>query len=109
MFLNLISPELGLAVTFGSRLEGDLANIIVRNWGALIGLIGGMLIYGAYNETNRSFILVIASISKTIFIFLNLIYGQSFFEKSALALVFDSIIICIYIAYLFGQKKKSRA
>ncbi|MDF3818430.1 hypothetical protein P3G55_00880 [Leptospira sp. 96542] len=106
MILSALHPSLGLMLTFGDTLDGNLANIIVRNWGALIALIGGMLIYGAYNEPNRNLILVVATISKSIFITLNLIYGTSYFAKSGLALVFDSIVVIIFVIYLLGQKPK---
>ncbi|TGL88804.1 hypothetical protein EHQ68_09215 [Leptospira congkakensis] len=106
MLLSALNPGLGLMLTFGDTLNGELANIIVRNWGALIALVGGMLVYGAYNEPNRNLVLVVASISKSIFILLNLIYGSSYFAKSGIALVFDSILVIIFVLYLFAQKSK---
>lgn len=106
MILSALHPTLGLTLTFGDTLNGDLANIIVRNWGALIALTGGMLVYGAYNEPNRNLILVVSSISKSTFVLLNLVYGQSYLSKSAIALVFDSILVIIFVAYLLNQKAK---
>lgn len=106
MILSLINPTLGLTLTFGESLDGNLANIIVRNWGALIALVGGMLVYGAYNEPNRNLVLVVASISKSLFITLNLIYGQSYLEKSGIALVFDSVLVVIFVLYLLFHSSK---
>ncbi|PJZ79881.1 hypothetical protein [Leptospira meyeri] len=106
MILSALHPTLGLMLTFGDTLNGDLANIIVRNWGALIALTGGMLVYGAYNEPNRNLILVVSSISKTTFVLLNLIYGQSYLMKSGIALVFDSILVIIFVSYLVSQNSK---
>ncbi|TGL40378.1 hypothetical protein [Leptospira perdikensis] len=106
MLLSALHPSLGLMLTFGDTLNGDLANIIVRNWAALITIVGGMLIYGAYNEPNRNLVLVVASLSKSIFVLLNLIYGSSFLMKSGIALVFDSILVIIFVSYLFLQKSK---
>ncbi|TGK55569.1 hypothetical protein EHQ16_09440 [Leptospira kanakyensis] len=106
MILSALHPTLGLTLTFGDTLNGDLANIIVRNWGALITITGGMLVYGAYHEPNRNLILVVSSISKSTFVLLNLIYGQTFFAKSGIALVFDSILVVIFVSYLFLQKSK---
>ncbi|MCT8335364.1 hypothetical protein NUH30_16905 [Leptospira sp. 85282-16] len=104
MILSALHPSLGLTLTFGDTLNGDLANIIVRNWGALIAITGGMLVYGAYNEPNRSLILVVSSMSKTTFVLLNLIYGQAYFAKSGIALVFDSILVIIFVSYLLTKK-----
>ncbi|TGK79177.1 hypothetical protein EHQ24_16660 [Leptospira noumeaensis] len=106
MILPALHPTLGLTLTFGDTLNGDLANIIVRNWGVLITITGGMLVYGAYNEPNRNLILVVSSISKSTFVLLNLIYGQSYFAKSGIALVFDSVLVIIFVAYLLVQSSK---
>ncbi|MCU0823292.1 MAG: hypothetical protein MUF77_01455 [Leptospira sp.] len=106
MLLSLFDPSLGLLLTFGDKIDGNLANIVVRNWGALIAIIGGMLIYGAYYESSRALVLVVASGSKTIFIFLNLIFGQIYFSKSGVAIVFDSLIVIVFISYLMLNRNK---
>lgn len=103
MILSALHPTLGLTLTFGEAIDGNLANIVVRNWGALIALVGGMLIYGAYNQTNRNLVLVVASISKSTFVVLNLIYGQVYLSKSGPALVFDSILVIIFVLYLLSK------
>ena len=46
MVYAVIAPEAALTSTFGEPLHGPVAEVVVRNWGALIALIGGMLIYG---------------------------------------------------------------
>lgn len=102
MFLGLISPEASLKSNFGETMEGPIAEIIVRNWGALIGLMGIMLIYGAFNETVRRFSLVIAGISKVIFIILVLSSAKSYLGFGAgTAVIADSIMVVLYIAYLY--------
>ncbi|TGM05372.1 hypothetical protein [Leptospira jelokensis] len=106
MILSALHPTLGLTLTFGDSIDGNLANIIVRNWGALIALVGGMLVYGAYHEANRNLVLVVASISKTTFVVLNLIYGQNYLTKSGPALVFDSILVFIFLTYLLSKSSK---
>ena len=42
----------------GTRVAGSgapypVADIVVRNWGLLVTLIGAMLIYGAFNPSSR--------------------------------------------------------
>ena len=49
MLYAAIAPEAALQSTFGESLTGPVAEIVVRNWGALIALVGMMLIYGAYD------------------------------------------------------------
>ncbi|MCG6149980.1 hypothetical protein LFX15_16890 [Leptospira levettii] len=106
MILSALHPNLGLTLTFGETMDGNLANIVVRNWGALIAIVGGMLVYGAYHEPNRNLVLVVASISKSIFILLNLVYGQAYLAKSSPALVFDSLLVIIFVSYLVSKSSK---
>ena len=40
MIYAAIAPDAALQSTFGETLSGPLAQIVVRNWGALIALIG---------------------------------------------------------------------
>lgn len=70
MLMALISPQASIQSNFGQTIESNLSEIIVRNWGALIGLMGIMLIYGAFTESVRRFVLIIAGSSKVIFILL---------------------------------------
>jgi hypothetical protein len=46
MVYAAIAPQAALRSTFGTTLEGPLAEVLVRNWGALIALVGAMLIRG---------------------------------------------------------------
>ena len=78
MLYAAIAPESALMLTFGESIRGPLAEIIVRNWGALITLVGATLIYGAFQPQYRSLILVIAAVSKAIFIGLVLTIGPQY-------------------------------
>lgn len=101
MFLGLISPQASLKSNFGVMLEGSAVEIIVRNWAALIGLMGIMLIYGAFVPTVRRFSLIMAGISKVIFIILILSLGKEFLKFGVgTAVIIDSIMVVLFIAYL---------
>jgi hypothetical protein len=101
MFLGLFSPQSLLNSNFGAKLEGPLEEIIVRNWAALIGLMGIMLIYGAFVTTVRRFILIMVGISKVLFIVLVLSLGQQYLKFGVgTAVIVDSIMIVFFIAYL---------
>ena len=92
MIYAAIAPEAALRSTFGESLSGPVANIVVRNWGALIALMGGMLIYGARNPAVRPLILTVAGASKAIFIGLVLSQGGRFLGYQAgiaLSLIFS--------------------
>jgi hypothetical protein len=105
MLYAAISPQAALRSTFGETLEGPLAEIVVRNWGALIALVGAMLIYGAYDPPGRPLILTVASLSKLIFIGLVLFHGSQYLGRQAgVSIVIDLIIVALFISYLFGVR-----
>ncbi|MBD1208039.1 MAG: hypothetical protein H9535_06405 [Ignavibacteria bacterium] len=107
MIFPALAPQAALLATFGATLpEHPLTEIVVRNWGALITLVGAMLIYGAYNPINRSFILAVAGMSKVIFIGLVLVFGSQYLDKAGIAVVFDSIVVVLYFVYLMGVRQK---
>lgn len=108
MFIGFFSPESSLLSNFGETMQGPVADVIVRNWSALIGLIGFMLIYGAFVERARDFALVVAGISKITFITLVLSYGRDFLSYGAgTAVVADSMMVCFYAVYLAASTRTS--
>lgn len=104
MILAFVAPQAGLQATFGTSIDGPIVQIVVRNWGALIAMVGGMLIYGAYVPVHRGLILTVASISKVIFIALILIHGGQFLSVAAPALVFDSVVVALCVLYLVAKR-----
>jgi hypothetical protein len=95
-----ISPQAALRSTFGDSLEGPLADIVVRNWGALIALLGAMLIYGAFRPHVRNLVLAVAGLSKIIFISLILTYGTQYLGRVGVAVVVDSVMVFLFVTYL---------
>ena len=53
MIYAALAPEAALRSTFGESVSGPVADIVVRNWGALIALVGAMLIYAARRPAAR--------------------------------------------------------
>jgi type IV secretory pathway VirB2 component (pilin) len=105
MAYAVIAPQAALLSTFGESLQGPVAEIVVRNWGALITLIGAMLIYGVFNPANRRLVLVVAGISKVLFILLILAYGSQYLSRAGVAVVVDSVMICLFAIYLVSTSK----
>jgi hypothetical protein len=100
-----IAPQAALLATFGETLQGPLAEVVVRNWGVLITLIGAMLIYGAFNPPVRSFALVIAAASKLAFAALVLWQGGRFLgHQAGVAIVIDLVWVVIFASYLLGPR-----
>ena len=87
-------------------MEGPLVEIVVRNWGALIGLIGAMLIYGGFHPPVRPLILTVAGLSKLIFVGLVLAYGSQYLgHQVGLAIAIDLVMVVLYIGYLVGTRR----
>lgn len=106
MVYAALSPWAALRSTFGEALEGPVAEIVVRNWGALIALIGAMLIYGAFRPAVRSLVLVVAGASKLIFIALVLAFGREFLGRGAgVPVAVDSVMVLLFAAYLLAQPR----
>jgi hypothetical protein len=101
MIYAAIAPDAALRSTFGASLGGPIAEIVVRNWGILIALIGAMLIYGAFASQYRPLILIVAAASKVAFVALVLFYGGAhlgFNLKVSLAV--DVAMISLFGLYL---------
>ncbi len=83
MIYAAIAPQAAIKAHFGDTLSGPIAELVVRNWGVLIILMGAMLIYGAFNVAVRPLALVIAGASKVTFTALVLTQGTMFLSYSA--------------------------
>jgi hypothetical protein len=104
MIYAAIAPDAALRSTFGETLTGPLAQIVVRNWGALIALIGAMLIYGAFNPVSRPHVLTVAGISKAVFIGLVLTLGDYLGRQAGVAVVIDAVTIVLFAWYLVAAR-----
>lgn len=110
MLYAAIAPQAALHSMFGETLEGSVAEIVVRNWGALIALSGAMLIYGAYNPPVRPLVLTIASIGKLIFSGLVLSQGSRYFGYQAgVAVIIDLVMVILFITYLIVARRNQGA
>jgi len=106
MLYAALAPQAALRSTFGETLEGPLAEIVVRNWGALIVLMGAMLIYGAYDPPGRPLVLTVAGLSKLVFIGLVLAHGRQYLgHQAGLAVVIDLVMVALFIGYLIGVRR----
>ena len=103
MVTAFVAPESALQSTFGATLEGPVADVVVRNWGALIALIGAMLIYGAFKPPVRTLVLTVAALSKVAFIGLVLAHGTLFLAYQAgVALAVDGALVVLFAGFLLA-------
>jgi hypothetical protein len=108
MIYVAIAPQAALRHSYGDSLDGPLAEIVVRNWGAVIALVGGMLIYGAYDPPARPLILTVAGLSKAVFIGLVLVYGKQYLGNPiGISIVVDTVMVLLFAAYLASVRRVS--
>jgi hypothetical protein len=99
------APQAALRGTFGETLQGPLADIVVRNWGVLITLVGAMLIYGAYRPAMRPLVLVVAGLSKLVFIVLVLAHGSRYLgQQAGIAIAIDAVWVVLFALYLAATR-----
>ena len=106
MVFALFSPNQLLSSMFGSELEGAMAMLIVRNWGVLIALTGGMLIYGAFKPEQRPMALVVSGLSKVTFIGLLITHG--FAQQLLPTLIMDCLFVIIFAIYLLSPQPQEK-
>lgn len=100
MFYGLFAPQEAVESMFGVSFSGPLETLIIRSWSSLVGLIGLVLLYGAFNEKYRVFCISVAAFSKLIFVTLVLIYGQAFLATAAPAIIMDCLVIILTLSFL---------
>ena len=110
MFYAAVAPEAALHSNFGQSINGPVAQIVVRNWGILVGLMGLLLIHGAFIEQTRRVALVIAGSSKVAFIVLVLSIGQQFLQfQVGLAVATDMVMVTLFALYLVATMRQAKA
>ena len=110
MLQAAFSPDAALVSTFGAPLEGAPAQLVARNWGVLIALMGGMLVYGAFRPHVRRMALAVAGLSKLAFIALVLAHGSAFMAHQAgVAIAIDAVMVALFAAYLLATPRTARS
>ena len=103
MLYAAIAPQASLQSTFGASAEGPVADLVTRNWGVLIALVGAMLIYGAFRPAVRPLVLTVAGASKLAFIALVLSHGTRFLRHQAgVAVAVDAVMVLVFASYLLA-------
>ena len=104
MLAAAFSPRLLFSSMLGEAPEGPLGDLLARNWGVLIGLTGGMLIWGALHPAERPLVLVVASLSKLAFVTLVLRHPP-YRRKALFAVVVDLALVALFALYLLATTR----
>ncbi len=107
MLQAVFSPRTAMQAIFGEEVAGPAAELVVRNWGALIAGGGAMLIYAAFNADWRPLVLIFTGVGKLMFIALVLSHGRKFLSRQAgVAVALDSVMVVLFAAYLLSPEAK---
>ncbi|WP_309664328.1 hypothetical protein [Tabrizicola sp.] len=105
MIYAVFAPQAALQGMFGETLSGPLAEIVVRNWAALIATGGAMLVWGAFHPPVQGLVLVAVGASKLVFIALVLIYGRAYLGGQAgVVIAMDAVWVALFAACLAGRR-----
>lgn len=103
MVYAVFVPEKALKNTFGESISNPVTNLVVRSWGALITMIGIMLIYAAFDPQSREIAALIAGASKLIWCGLFVIFGSQYLKKGGIMIGFDFFVAVVLILYLYAN------
>lgn len=110
MAYALIAPQAALLSMFGETLPNSpLMHIVVRSWGMLITLLGAALIYGAFNPAVRPLVLIIAGLSKLVFVGLLLALGEQYLPKILPPILIDGLAVLLYAICLPRAHREATA
>jgi hypothetical protein len=107
-FYAALAPAAALQLMFGATLEGPLADILVRNWGLQIAVVGLLLITAAFHVPSRTLALTVAIVTKTGFVLLVLSYGRSYLPHALPAVLGDTIMTGLSLACLLCLRLKRK-
>jgi len=103
-----VAPHAALQSTFGETVSGPVAELLARNWGILVGLVGALLVHGAFSPETRRIALLAGGVSKVWFIALVLSNGTRFLGAGAgTAVAADTIMVALYAIYLVATRRAS--
>jgi hypothetical protein len=98
-----VAPATMLKMLFGQAPSDAPSLFIARNWGLLVSLVGGLLIYAAYHEEVRVPVLVVAIAEKAV-LALGIFLSPFRSRPPVLAMaVADASMAAVYLMYLVGR------
>ena len=99
-----VAPKSTMESMFGASIEDPLGEIIVRNWGVLVTLVGLSLVYGGFSGTVQVPILLVAGASKLAFIGLVFVHGRRYLRNSVgYAIAVDSVFVVLFGAVILTR------
>ena len=101
--LQLFFPAIFLKILNQTEIRDDVGMMFARHWGALVFVLGALLVYAASHAEIRGPVIVAALIEKAALVLLIIInLRQPFGKGFVLTATFDGACCVIYALYLAG-------
>ena len=103
--IGLFAPRALSSVVLGMKTNDPTTMLVVRHWSLLLAVVGGLLIYAAYNADARVPIMVAATIEKLAFATLVV---ASPLRKRLIAVTAagaDVVMALLYVYFLVGPNR----
>jgi len=99
-----VMPGRAARSTFGETVEGALGDVVIRGWGLLIALTGGMLLWAAFHPETRTLAIGVALISK-VFYMGQLIARRGRFLKgmAGMTLLIDLVMAALLASWMWAE------
>lgn len=102
---GVFAPGAVLRSYFGEAPDSPAAEMLTRNWAALVAIGGLFLIYAGFNPEVRPAALVVVGAGKVVFVLMVLSQADRFLKGQALvAVIVDGLMIVIFAAYLLATQ-----
>lgn len=104
MWLQFLAPQAILRSFNGLEVSDPLALFFARVSGLVIGLLGVLLIWAGINPALRVPVVTICMLGKAVFVAtaLSRFGDRDFARGHLLTVIFDSVCVLLYLAFLLG-------
>jgi len=100
-FVQAVAPRFGMRTLFGEEVNTSAALLIIRSWGAMVFVSGLLLIYAAYQPSDRAPILFYSSTVKFGVAGLVFAGGANYRTKQIFKIgVADLVMALLFVWYL---------
>lgn len=102
---GVFAPRAVLKSYFGEAIDSAAAEMLTRNWAALVAIGGLFLIYAGFNPDIRAATLVVVGAGKLVFVMLILLNADRFLKGQALvAVIVDGLMVMLFATYLLATQ-----
>jgi hypothetical protein len=99
-----IIPAKAARSTYGEAVEGALGDVVIRGWGLLIALTGGMLLWAAFHPETRTLAIGVTLISKVFYMSQLIAKRGRFLEGMAgMTVLLDLIMAALLATWMWAE------